>query len=178
MEFTKIIEKKRFNQALSKEEIYYWIEGYTDGTIPDYQCAALLMAICCNGMDDEETFHFTVAMKDSGESLDFSSIDGVKGDKHSSGGVGDKTSMALMPLVASCGLKVAKMSGPGLGFCGGTVDKLSSIPGMNVYLSQEQLIKQVKEIGIAMCGQTENLCPADKRFMPCGIQPQRLGACH
>ena len=162
MNIIDIIEKKKTNQVLSEDEINYWINGFCKGEIADYQCSALLMAIAINGMNDEETFYLTKAMTYSGETLDFSSIDGIKVDKHSTGGVGDKTSMALMPLLASVGLKVAKMSGGALGFCGGTVDKLSSIPGMNVFMNTDELIKQVKEIGIAMVGQTGNLCPADK----------------
>lgn len=164
MNFVDIIEKKKNKQALSEEEINYWIEGFCNGTIADYQCSALLMAIVLNGMNREETFYLTKAMTYSGETLDFSMIDGIKVDKHSTGGVGDKTSMALMPLLASVGLKVAKMSGGALGFCGGTVDKLSSIPNMNVFMNKEDLIKQVQEIGIAMVGQTGNLCPADKKI--------------
>ena len=162
MNIIEIIEKKKVGKALSEEEINYWIVNLDD--IPDYQSSALLMAICINGMNENETFYLTKAMTYSGETLDFSDIDGVKVDKHSSGGVGDKTSIALMPLVASCGLKVAKMSGGALGFMGGTVDKLSSIPGMNVFLDKDQLIRQVKEIGIAIVGQTGNLCPADKKL--------------
>ncbi len=164
MNIIEIIEKKKDGKVLSEEEISYWIDGLCDGTIPDYQSSALLMAICINGMNDEETFYLTKKMTYSGETLDFSMIDGIKVDKHSSGGVGDKTSIALMPILASCGVKVAKMSGGALGFMGGTVDKLSSIPGMNVFLDKEELIRQVQEIGIAMVGQTGNLCPADKKI--------------
>ena len=164
MNIIEIIEKKRDRKELNEEEIQYWIDGLCDGSIPDYQSTALLMAIYLNGMNEKETFYLTKAMTYSGEMLDFSSIDGIKVDKHSSGGVGDKTSIALMPLLATCGVKVAKMSGGALGFMGGTVDKLSSIPGMNVFLPKEKLIEQVKDIGIAMVGQTGNLCPADKRI--------------
>lgn len=162
MNIIEIIEKKKDGKQLSEQEISYWIDNLD--SIADYQSSALLMAICINGMDEKETFYLTKAMTYSGETLDFSDIEGVKVDKHSSGGVGDKTSIALMPLVASCGLKVAKMSGGALGFMGGTVDKLSSIPGMNVFLSRDELIRQVKQIGIAMVGQTGNLCPADKKL--------------
>ncbi|MBR5755748.1 MAG: thymidine phosphorylase [Erysipelotrichaceae bacterium] len=162
MNIIEIIEKKKDGKELSEEEINYWIDNLD--SIAQYQSSALLMAICINGMNDKETFYLTKAMTYSGETLDFSDIEGIKVDKHSSGGVGDKTSIALMPLVASCGLKVAKMSGGALGFMGGTVDKLSSIPGMNVFLSKEELIQQVKDIGIAMIGQTGNLCPADKKL--------------
>ncbi|MBQ3295344.1 MAG: thymidine phosphorylase [Erysipelotrichaceae bacterium] len=164
MNIIEIIEKKRDGLALSEAEIDYWIKGLCEGSIADYQSSALLMAIYLNGMNDEETFYLTKAMTYSGDMLDFSMIDGVKVDKHSSGGVGDKTSIALMPIVAACGAKVAKMSGGALGFMGGTVDKLSSIPGMSVFLTTEEIIEQVKEIGIAMVGQTGNLCPADKKI--------------
>ena len=164
MNIIEIIEKKRDNLPLSEEEISYWIKGLCDGSIADYQSSALLMAIYFNGMDEKETFYLTKAMTYSGDMLDFSQIEGIKVDKHSSGGVGDKTSIALMPLVAACGAKVAKMSGGALGFMGGTVDKLSSIPGMNVFLPVDKIIEQVKEIGIAMVGQTGNLCPADKKI--------------
>ena len=164
MNIVEIIEKKKDKKALSEEEISFWIDGLCNGTIPDYQSSALLMAICINGMNEEETFYLTRKMTYSGDTLDFSMIDGIKVDKHSSGGVGDKTSIALMPVLASCGVKVAKMSGGALGFMGGTVDKLSSIPGMNVFLDTEDLIRQVQEIGIAMVGQTGDLCPADKKI--------------
>ena len=164
MNIIEIIEKKKDKKELSEEEINFWIAGLCDGSIADYQSSALIMAICINGMSDKETFYLTKAMTYSGETLDFSMIDGIKVDKHSSGGVGDKTSIALMPVLASCGVKVAKMSGGALGFMGGTVDKLSSIPGMNVFLDKEDLIRQVQDIGIAMVGQTGNLCPADKKI--------------
>ena len=164
MNIKDIIQKKCKKEKLNQEEIEFWIKGLTDGSIADYQSSAMLTAIYINGMDNEETFYLTKAMTDSGEKLDFSMIEGIKADKHSSGGVGDKTSMALMPLMVSCGLKAAKMSGGALGYMGGTTDKLSSIPKMNVFLSKEAIIKQVQEIGIAMCGQTGNLCPADKKL--------------
>ncbi|MDO4198634.1 MAG: thymidine phosphorylase [Erysipelotrichaceae bacterium] len=164
MNFVDIIEKKKNRLELSEEEINYWIEEYCKDNIPDYQVSALLMAITINGMSDLETFYLTKAMTNSGDTLDFEGIEGIKVDKHSTGGVGDKTSIALMPILATCGVKVAKMSGRGLGYCGGTVDKLESIPGMNVFLSKEDLTKQVNEIGIAMMGQTSNLCPADKKI--------------
>lgn len=164
MNIIDIIEKKIHKEKLSQKEIEYWIKGVTEESIADYQSSALLAAICCNGMDDEETFYLTKAMTDSGDKLDFSMIEGIKADKHSSGGVGDKTSMTLMPLMVSCGLKAAKMSGGALGFMGGTTDKLSSIPNMEVFMDKDRIIKQVQEIGIAMCGQTGNLCPADKKL--------------
>lgn len=164
MNIIDLLEKKKNGEHLTEEEINYWVKGLCDGSIADYQSSAMLMAICINGMDEKETFYLTKAMTYSGETLDFSCIEGIKADKHSSGGVGDKTSMALMPLLASCGIKVAKMSGGALSFMGGTVDKLSSIPGMNVFLNKDKLIEQVQEIGIAMVGQTGNLCPADKKL--------------
>ena len=164
MHFVDIIEKKKRKEALTDEEIRYWITNYVKGTIPDYQVSSLLMAIVLNGMNEEETFSLTKAMMESGDIVDLSTIPGVKIDKHSTGGVGDKTSLALMPMVASCGVKVAKMSGRGLGHTGGTLDKLESIPGLTVSLSQDRFVKQVNDIGIAIIGQTANLVPADKKI--------------
>ncbi len=164
MRFTDIINKKVEKQALSDAEINYWIQGVTDGSIPDYQSSALLMAIVLNGMNAEETACLTRAMMYSGDVIDLSSIPGIKADKHSTGGVGDKTSLALGPLVASCGLKVAKMSGRGLGHTGGTIDKLESINGFNCFLDETTFIEQVKRIGIALIGQTGDLVPADKKL--------------
>lgn len=164
MRFVDIIDKKRENLELSNEEIQFWIDGVVDGSIPDYQTSALLMAIVLNGMTDKETAYLAKAMMHSGDVIDLSSIDGIKSDKHSTGGVGDKTSMALGPMVAACGLKVAKMSGRGLGHTGGTLDKLESIEGFNCFLSEEKFIKQVKEIGVAIIGQTGDLVPADKKL--------------
>jgi len=164
MRFVDIIEKKKQGLALTSQEIEYWINGYVAGTIPDYQVAALLMAIVLKGMDERETFDLTIAMRNSGDVFDLSGIDGIKVDKHSTGGVGDKTSLALMPMVAACGAKVAKMSGRGLGFTGGTLDKLESIPGLSIALTVEQLRRQVAEIGIAIVGQTGDLVPADKKL--------------
>ena len=164
MLMTEIIEKKKLNLPLSKEEINFFIKGYVNNEIPDYQVSALLMAICFNSMTKEETFALTEAMLHSGDIIDLSKIKGVKIDKHSTGGVGDKTSLALLPLVASCGVKVAKMSGRGLGHTGGTLDKLESIKGMRINLTSEEFIKQVNDINIAIIGQSQNLVPADKKL--------------
>ena len=164
MRFVDIINKKRYNQELTDEEIQFFIDGVTDGSIPDYQVSALLMAIVLNGMTERETVRLSEAMMNSGDVLDLSSIEGIKSDKHSTGGVGDKTTMALGPMVAACGLKVAKMSGRGLGHTGGTLDKLESIEGFNCFLTEEQFKKQVQEIGIAVIGQTGDLVPADKKL--------------
>lgn len=159
-----IIAKKRDGEKLSKEEIDFFIRGYTEGSIPDYQAAALLMAICLKGMDMEEATDLTMAMVASGDRIDLSSIEGVKVDKHSTGGVGDKTTLIIGPIVASCGVKVAKMSGRGLGHTGGTIDKLESIPGFNTQLTRDEFIRAVRETGIAVAGQTGNLVPADKKL--------------
>ena len=164
MRMVDVIEKKKNQGILTKKEIRYWIEGLTNGTIPDYQSTALAMAIVLNGMNDMETYHLTGAMRDSGDHLDLSSIKGIKVDKHSTGGVGDKTSLVLLPIVAACGAKVAKMSGRGLGHTGGTLDKLESIPGLNVSQEEDKFIKQVNDIGLAIVGQTASLAPADKKL--------------
>lgn len=157
-----IIRKKRDGFALSKEEIDEFITGYVKGDIPDYQVSALMMAIFFQGMNDEETVNLTMAMEHSGDVLDLSMIDGVKVDKHSTGGVGDKTSLVLTPLVASCGVPVAKMSGRGLGHTGGTIDKLESFTGFTTGIDNQKFIDNVKNIGIAIMGQTADLAPADK----------------
>lgn len=162
MRMVDIIDKKRRGEALTRDEINFWISGMTKREIPDYQSSALAMAIVLLGMEKEETYYLTGAMKRSGDELDLSSIDGVKVDKHSTGGVGDKTSLVLGPMVAACGAKVAKMSGRGLGHTGGTLDKLESIPGLNVYKNKQSFIDQVNHIGIAIVGQTDSLVPADK----------------
>lgn len=159
-----LIEKKKKGQALTKDEISYLINGYTCGDIPDYQMSAYLMAVVFNGMTDEETYEFTMAMKNSGDELDLSSIPGLKIDKHSTGGVGDKTTLVLGPLIASLGVPVAKMSGRGLGHTGGTIDKLEAFPGFQTAISEETFLNNVKEYGIAVAGQTKNLAPADKKI--------------
>ena len=164
MQMTDIITKKKQGLALTKDEIKYFVQGYADNIIPDYQISSLMMAIYFNGMNKEEISNLTDAMMHSGDVCDLSSIKGIKIDKHSTGGVGDKTSLVLGPLVASCGVKVAKMSGRGLGHTGGTLDKLESIPGLSISVSENNFIKQVNEIGIAIIGQTANLVPADKKM--------------
>ena len=162
MLMTDIIAKKRDNLELSTEEIQFVIENYVSGAIPDYQMSALCMAILFNGMNRRETLDLTLAMRDSGDVLDLSAIEGIKVDKHSTGGVGDKTSLVLCPMVAACGLKVAKMSGRGLGHTGGTIDKLESFKGFDTGISEEQFFENVNKIGIVITGQTANLVPADK----------------
>ena len=164
MLFTDIIEKKKIKEELSEEEIQFFIDGFCKGEIPDYQVSALLMAIRLNGMSEKETYYLTKAMTYSGNVVDLSGIRGIKVDKHSTGGVGDKTTIALMPMVASLGSKVAKMSGRALGFCGGTVDKLESIPGYRLDLNEEEVREQVNRIGIALIGQSTELAPADKKI--------------
>ncbi len=157
-----LILKKRNGDILTREEIRWMIEGYTNGSIPDYQMSAMMMAIYFRGMSKEETYELTIAMEESGDRMDLSSIPGIKADKHSTGGVGDKISLVLAPIMAALGVPLAKMSGRGLGHTGGTIDKLESIPGFTTELTEEQFIKQVKEIGFAIMGQTKDLAPADK----------------
>ena len=157
-----IIRKKRDGGTLTKQEIDFFINGYVKGQIPDYQVSALMMAIFYQGMNDEETGDLTLAMLNSGEKLDLSSIAGFKVDKHSTGGVGDKTSLVLTPMVAACGVPVAKMSGRGLGHTGGTIDKLESFPGFSTAITNEQFINNVNTVGISIMGQTKDLAPADK----------------
>lgn len=162
MQMVDLINKKKYNQALTREEIKFIIDGYTKGEIPDYQMSALLMAVYFNDMTAEESTALAMAMRDSGEVLDLSDIEGTKVDKHSTGGVGDKVSIVLAPLVAHLGAKLAKMSGRGLGHTGGTIDKLESIPGFNVVLPLEQFKKQVVDLGCAIVGQSGDIAPADK----------------
>ena len=164
MLMTDLIAKKRDGEELDREEIYFMIDGYTRGAIPDYQMSAMCMAILLKGMSDAETLDMTMAMVQSGETLDLSPIEGMKADKHSTGGVGDKTSLILCPMVAACGLKIAKMSGRGLGHTGGTIDKLESFPGFVTGISEEEFFKNVNSIGLAIAGQTADLVPADKKL--------------
>jgi len=159
-----IILKKRRGYELTDEEIKYAIDGFTDGSIPDYQMSALAMAICFNSMTDRETATLTFAMADSGDQLDLSEFGDMTCDKHSTGGVGDKTSLIVAPLVASCGGVFAKMSGRGLGHTGGTIDKLESIRGYRTELSEEEFLEQTRKIGICVIGQTGNMTPADKKL--------------
>jgi len=162
MNMIDIISKKRDKLTLSKEEIEFFINGYVRKEIPDYQVSSLLMAIFLNGLDMEETYYLTLSMLNSGERIDLSKIDGIKADKHSTGGVGDKVSLVLGPIIASFGVKLAKMSGRGLGHTGGTLDKLESIPGFDINISGDDFLKQVNDIGLAIVGQTKDLVPADK----------------
>lgn len=164
MRMYDIIVKKRNGEALTDEEITFFVKGYTDGSIPDYQASALLMAIYFQGMTEHETAVLTMEMAHSGDMLDLSAIKGMKADKHSTGGVGDKTSLVLTPLAAAIGIPVAKMSGRGLGHTGGTIDKLESFPGFTTDISEEQFINNVNTIGIAIAGQTKNMAPADKKL--------------
>ena len=151
-----LILKKRNGGILNREEIRWMIDGYTNGSIPDYQMSAMMMAIYFQGMTKEETYELTIAMEESGDQMDLSSIPGIKADKHSTGGVGDKISLVLAPIMAALGVPLAKMSGRGLGHTGGTIDKLESIPGFTTELTEEQFIRQVKEIGLAIMGQTKS----------------------
>ena len=164
MRMYDLIMKKRNKEELSKDEIDYMIQGYTKGEIPDYQMSAFLMAVYFNKMTDKETVDLTMAMANSGDILDLSAIEGVKVDKHSTGGVGDKTSLVVGPMVAALGVPIAKMSGRGLGHTGGTIDKLESFPGFSTSMSEAQFIKNVNSIKIAITGQTGNLAPADKKL--------------
>ena len=173
MNAVDIINKKRLGEKLTAEEIEYMVMGYTEGVIPDYQMSSLLMAICCKGLSKEETVELTRIMKDSGDTIDLSGITGpaasgttppIKVDKHSTGGVGDKTTLIVAPIAAACGVPIAKMSGRGLGFTGGTVDKMESIPGFKTTMGQDEFIKAVNTIGIAVIGQTGQIAPADKKI--------------
>lgn len=164
MNMYDIIYKKRQGGALTREEIQFFVSGYTKAEIPDYQASALLMAIFFQKMTHEETLYLTEAMQHSGDVIDLSSIEGIKVDKHSTGGVGDKTTLIVAPIVAACGVPIAKMSGRGLGFTGGTIDKLESVPGFHTALEPEDFIKQVNEIGISVIGQTAHIAAADKKL--------------
>lgn len=164
MRMYDIIMKKRNGGILTTEEINFFIEGYTKGEIPDYQISALMMAVYFQGMNEAETLSLTMAMAKSGDMLDLSEIKGIKVDKHSTGGVGDKTSLSLTPMVAACGIPVAKMSGRGLGHTGGTIDKLESFEGFTTGITREQFIENVNTIGISIMGQTADLAPADKKL--------------
>lgn len=157
-----IINKKRLGEELTFSELDFFFNGYLEGKVEDYQMSSLLMAICINGLTDEEIFGLTRIFVDSGDVLDFSKDIGVLVDKHSTGGIGDKTTLVIAPIVASCGVKVVKMSGRGLGYTGGTIDKLESIPGYKVNLEDKDIIKQVKDIGVVISSQTKNLVPMDK----------------
>ena len=157
-----IINKKRLKQKLNREELYFAFDGYLKGEIPDYQMSSLLMAICINDMSDEEIFDLTDIFINSGEQLDLSLVEGVKVEQHSTGAVGDKTTLIVAPIVAACGVKIAKMSGRGLGFTGGTIDKLESISGFNVSLTDQEFINQLNDINVAISSQTANLTPMDK----------------
>ena len=162
MRMTDLISKKRHNIELTTTEIEWIIKGYTNKEIPDYQMSSFLMAVVFNGMTKAEQLALTQAMVNSGDVIDLSAIEGIKVDKHSTGGVGDKTSLILGPLVASMGVPVAKMSGRGLGHTGGTLDKLEAISGMKIELDMQDFVKQVNEIKLSIIGQTGNLAPADK----------------
>lgn len=164
MNILEIIAKKRDKKELTREEIQYFVKGYTNEEVEDYQAAALVMAIYLNGMNDREITDLTIEMANSGEILDLSSLNETIVDKHSTGGVGDKVSLILCPLISSLGIKVAKMSGRGLGFTGGTVDKLESIPGYNTQIQMNEFLENVKNIGVSMISQTLNLAPADKKI--------------
>ena len=164
MNTVDIITKKRNGDMLSREELEYLVMGFTKGEIPDYQMSAFLMAVYFRGMTREETVDLTQIMKESGDTVDLSDIRGIKVDKHSTGGVGDKTTLIAGPIAAACGVPVAKMSGRGLGFTGGTVDKLESIPGFRTSMSEQDFINQVNDKGIAVIGQTGQIAPADKKI--------------
>jgi pyrimidine-nucleoside phosphorylase len=164
MGMSDLIAKKRDGGALSTQEIQWMIDGYTKGQIPDYQMSAMCMAIYFQNMDDRETYDLTMAMLHSGQTVDLSGITGVKADKHSTGGVGDKTSLVLCPMLAACGVKLAKLSGRGLGHTGGTIDKLESFPGFSTAMDMDTFVRSVNENGFAIAGQTGELCPADKKL--------------
>lgn len=164
MNIQEIIIKKRDKKELSKEEIEFFVQGYTKGTITDYQAAALIMAIYINGMNEQEIVDLTMAMANSGDRIDLSKLETVIVDKHSTGGVGDKITLIVSPLLASLGVPIAKMSGKGLGYTGGTIDKLQSIPGYRVEIEEEEFIQNIQKIGISLISQTKSIAPADKKI--------------
>ena len=164
MRMYDIILKKRLGQRLEDEEIRFFVEGYTSGEIPDYQASALLMAVCFQGMDTRETAVLTDCMAHSGDMADLSMIPGIKVDKHSTGGVGDKTSLVVGPIAAACGIRIAKMSGRGLGHTGGTLDKLEAIPGLSTTIGKERFLEIVRQVGLSIIGQTGDIAPADKKL--------------
>ena len=164
MNIIEIINKKRLKQSLSYEELEYAFMGYLENKVESYQMSSLLMAICINGMTDEEIINLTDIFVKSGDCLDLSSIEGIKVDKHSTGGIGDKTTLIIAPIVASCGVKLVKMSGRGLGITGGTIDKLESIKGFKTSLSNDEFIQEIKDINMAISSQTDNLAPLDKKI--------------
>ncbi len=174
MNILTIIDHKAKGLPLSEEEITFFVHGYAHDQLPDYQLASLLMAIKLKGMTSQETAWLTSSMVSSGESVDLKGIEGITVDKHSTGGVGDKTSLVIGPIVACLGLKLAKMSGRGLGHTGGTIDKLESIPGLSTSLSSSQFRQQVNAIGMAIIGQTQALVPADKKCMPYAMSQEQL----
>lgn len=164
MRMYNLISKKKQGGVLSEEEIAYMVRGFVSGEIPDYQMSAMLMAVYFQGMNEEEMTYLTLDMARSGDTVDLSAIDGIKVDKHSTGGVGDKTTLIIGPIVASLGVKVAKMSGRGLGHTGGTIDKMESIPGLQTSIPKERFFHIVNDIGIAVIGQSGNMVPADKKL--------------
>ena len=167
MQMYDLIQKTRRLEPLTIEEIRFLVGGYTEGSIPDYMMSAWLMAVCCQGLTVEETTELTLAMRDSGQCFDLSAVDGITVDKHSTGGIGDKTTLLVAPIVSACGGHVPKMSGRGLGFTGGTIDKLESIPNFSVTLDRETFIKQTNEIGCCIVSQSGNLTPRkNKRQSP------------
>ena len=164
MRMVDLIAKKRSGESLTADEIRFFVEGYTNGTIPDYQASAFTMAVCFRGMSPDETAALTMAMADSGDRLQFPDLIGARADKHSTGGVGDKTTLVVAPIVAACGVKVAKMSGRGLGHTGGTTDKLSAIPGFRTDLTMDEIVSVVRGCGLCVAGSTAELAPADKKL--------------
>ena len=169
MRIYDIIERKTQHGELTREELAFFVKELCEGRLPDYQASALIMAIFLNGMTERETADLTAVMADSGDQIDLSGIQGIKVDKHSTGGIGDKTTLVIGPIIVACGGRMAKMSGRGLGYAGGTIDKLESIPGFRVALSQEEFIRNVNTVGMAITGQTATWLPRIRRSMPCGM---------